>query len=382
MARNPSAGLPPPPPIPFRHGLGNSLEMLRAALGYLDVETTTGELAGLSGAAFRVYWPRPPGGVWDADVVSLGAFDPLAVASETFGWKLLRYRETAPTVAWQFAVQALGRRQPLLASGLLEDGEEILVIGVRQEEQARLFEAVTRHVTEPVTIPCPREEPDAPSPPLSVGLFEPIPPHRRISREESMHRALRRAVWVADVPPRRNDTGVAVGTEAYRAWIATLLRPEPPGVAEAERLMRSSGLALPDEATARDRVVVRHVLHRALSSYAEARDWAVAFLESAQTGHRLDTPLACYRAEAKALREAERLWPPVVVRSGEGFALAPAPAGFDRPLWFEETVRCLRVAAETYAEATAALDAAVPMLEQERIDPDAEDDEEGSDSSA
>jgi hypothetical protein len=82
-----------------------------------------------------------------------------------------------------------------------------------------------------------------------------------------------------------------------------------------------------------------------------------------------------YRAEAEALQEAGRLWPPLLVRSGRGFEIAPEPDGFDGPSWFGETVRCLRIAAGAYERATAAMDSAVPQLEQERIEPDGEEED-------
>jgi len=72
--------LHPPSPVPLRHGISNSIEMLRVALEYLEVRAELHRIAGDSSAAFRVYWPAPAdgveaGGSWDPAVPGVISID-------------------------------------------------------------------------------------------------------------------------------------------------------------------------------------------------------------------------------------------------------------------------------------------------------------------
>ncbi len=376
--------LPTPEPIPFRHGLGNSLEILRAALGILGVETDTTMLSGLSGAAFRTYWRKAgddPGApsVWDPDVLRVCAFDPLAVASEACGWRLLWYRNAPGHVAFQFVMQSIGRGHPILSYGFVGEPEDVLILGCDRREDARDLLVYTRHAPEPL----PFELADGPWPGSDargtcVGLFDRISARLRRPVELDVQRALRRAVWLARTPSLQAAGSFHSGLAAYAAWIDALIRPGPSGGAQetAARLEVAYGLSLPEDPDERTMIGIRHVLHRTLADLSQGRREAAAFVRLQSAPFETGEASAHLDREADALAEGLALWPPVVEGTVERFSLAEAPAGLEALLRREETARCLRIAAQEHARAIDAIERHVPPTEQELMQEEEEGEEE------
>lgn len=367
--------LPTPEPVPFRHGLGNSIEMLRAALSLLGVAVDTPTLAGISGAAFRTYWPIvregsewTPG--WHEETLSVCAFDSLAAASEACGWRLLRYRGAAPQVIFQYAMQAIARRQPVLLCGFAGEPEEAITLGCDRTESGRTLLLLTRHAPAPIRVELAEEaSPEGIAPDSSISLFSPIPQHRRRARENEIQRSLRRAVWLAgssDLPGRRNYRS---GLAAYEVWMQALLRAEDaPGAREAaERIASFYQMELPRDAEGRTSVGIRHVLHCVLNELASAREEAAAFVRA--QSELFDTGEASSRldGEAEALGQAAALWPRVVTGHPGDFHLASSPQAPPIRLRCEETARWLQVASTAHAEAIRAIADRVPPTEQELL---------------
>jgi hypothetical protein len=379
--------LPTPEPIPFRHGLGNSLEMLRAALRILGVETDTTMLSALSGAAFRTYWrdadddPHAPS-VWDPDVLRVCAFDPLAVASDAFGWRLLWYRNAPGHVAFQFVMQSIARGHPILSYGFVGEPEDVLVIGCDRREDARDLLVYTRHAPEPL----PFELAEGPWPGSDargtcVGLFDRVSARLRRPVEVNVQRALRRAVWLARTPGLQAGASFRSGLAAYAAWIDALIRPGPVRGADetAARLQVAYRLSLPDDPDERVMIGIRHVLHRTLAELSQSRREAAAFVRTQSAPFETGEASGHLDREADALSEGLALWPPVVEGNVDRFSLAEAPAGLEARLRREETARCLRIAAREHALAVDAIERHVPPTEQESMQEEEEEANEGGD---
>jgi hypothetical protein len=363
--------------------------MLRAALRMLGVGVDPAILSGVSSAAFRTYWPilhdgteETPG--WDEETPSVCGFDCLAAASEACGWRLLRYRDAPSHVAFQFVMQAIARRQPVLSYGLAGEPEEVLILGCDRTETTRALLVLTRHDREPVRF----DLVDGPWPGMagrgtSVSLFSPVPQHQRRTRENEIQRSLRRAVWLARTSDLAGRKCYRSGLAAYDAWIEALVRPgEPVGArAAADRLAGFLRIDLPEETRERELIGVRHVLHRTLSEFAAARTEAAAFVRAQAALFDTGPAAQWLEREADALTQAAALWPPVVAGAADGTRFAPSPGDSQLRLQREETVRCLRVAAGAHEEAIRGIEDGVPPTEQELLglgDPeggDANDDE-------
>ena len=347
--------------------------MLRAALGSLGVTSDATALSGLSGAAFRTYWrcsdhgPRS-GAVWDPDVALVCAIDPLATAAEAFGWRVLWYRNAPGHVAFQFAVQSIGRGHPVLSYGFVGEPEDVLIVGCDRTEEARILLVLTRHSPDPI----PFELPDGPWPGtdargICVGLFDRLPPRLRRPAEIDVQRALRRAVWLARTRGLRLRGFFCSGHAAYAAWISALIDTGPAtGASEAAaRMERVYGLPIPGGPDERNMIAIRHILHRALSGLAEAREAASRFVRAQGGLYETGDAAAGFEQEAKALAEAAALWPPVIEGGVSEFRLADCPDGLEAPFRREETARCLRVAAAAHLLAIDAIERHVPPTEQE-----------------
>ena len=365
--------LHPPSPVPFRHGLGNSIEMLRVALDYFDIRVESSTLAGSSGAAFRIHWPQRgeesgSAGPWDSDPASVSSIDPLTAACAPHGWKVLWYRGISGTVGWQFVCQSLERAKPVVSYGFIGEPEHTLIVGYdRTEKERRLF-VLTRHAPDPLPFTrfgrCVagngREG-------ICVGLLEAIPAHRRPSPEQAIHRSLRRVVWQSKERTLRAPARYGSGSAAYSSWIDDLLArgPRPGAATAANRVLAAYriGHTMGDDQL--ERIGLRHTLHRSLVSFAEARRWASSYLRGpARTFHTGRAALE-YDGEASALESAAEFWPPVVRSAPGRFHLAPEPDGFEERERLEETVRCLRIAAESNVRAEEEIMRCVPPAPQE-----------------
>ena len=347
--------------------------MLRVALDLLGARTDAVALSGLSGAAFRTYWRcaadepgSPP--IWDADVPGVCAIDPLAAAAEAFAWRLLWYRNAPGHVAFQFAMQAIDRAQPVLSYGFAGEPEDVLIVGCDRRDESRDLLVLTRHAPEPLFFaladgPWPGTDDRG----ICVGLFDRVPPRLRRPLEASIHRAFRRAIWLARTPRLRARGTYRSGLAAYDAWIDTLIRPgEARGArAVAERIVAAYALPSPGVGAEWETIGIRHVLHRALTALAEARREGADFLRLHANLYPTGEAPACIDREAAALDEAASLWPAVVEGDARGFRFASVPEGLEACLRREETARCLRLAAADHARAVMELEARVPPTEQE-----------------
>jgi hypothetical protein len=372
--------LHPPSPVPFRHGLSNSLEMLRVALEYLEIRSQTGQLAGNSGAAFRTYWPAGSAvegsrGFWNPDLPGISAIDTMTAACEAHGWKVLWYRGVSSQVAWQFVCQSLERGRPVLSYGFLGEPEDTLIVGYDRSSAERSLSVLTRHGPEPLLFPISGEAwPGTDARGICVGLLDRIPPNRRLAPTDATHRSLRRAVWQARASTVRLRHLYHSGSAAYASWIDALLADGQPrgAVLAARRLLGAYSLASRTEDGQLARVGVRHVLHRSLVSLAEARGWAAEFLREQALEFDTGPAADCYEREARALLAAAEFWPPVVEGTPGRFRLAPEPEGFEERIRREETARCLRVAEEEMARAAREIEERVPPVTQEMAE-DGED---------
>lgn len=362
--------LHPPSPVPFRHGLGNSIEMLRVALEYLDIRVESSTLAGSSGVAFRVDWPTEEnrdGSPWEwgSDLSAVCPSDSLTAACEPHGWKILWYRGVSEPVAWQFVCQSLERAQPVVSYGFLGEPEQTLIVGYDRTGSARRLSVLTRHADDPLLFPVSENGwPGIDERGICVGLFERVPTHRRLASSEAIHRALRRVAWQSRRPSERSAIRGVPGLSAYSAWIDDLLaRGSLEGAAIAARRALAS-YRIPHAITEEhlQKIGMRHILHRSLVSIAEARRWAADFLRGParifDTGHAAEE----YDAEAGILESAAGFWPPVVRSAPGRFQLAPEPDGFMELERLEETVRCLRIASEAMARAGAEIRDRLPPL--------------------
>jgi hypothetical protein len=357
--------------------------MLRAALRLLGIESDATTLAGLSGSAFRTYWrcadddPRSAA-LWDPDVPLVCAFDPLATAAESFGWRLLWYRNAPGHVAFQFAMQSIGRGHPVLSYGFVGEPEDVLIVGCDRSDELRILLVLTRHASDPIAF----ELPDGPWPGgdargICVGLFDRVPPRLQRPPEIDAQRALRRAVWLAHQRGLRSRGFFRSGHAAYTAWIDALIDPGPAfGAWEAaERIERSYGLSLPEDPEERAMIGIRHILNRSLAELAQARDGAARFVRSQSGLYETGEAATAFEHEAMALAEAAALWPAVVEGGASAFRLADSPDGLEAPFRREETARCLRIAAAAHITAIDAIERHVPPTEQERAGEEEEEEE-------
>ena len=362
--------LHPPSPVPFRHGLSNSIEILRVALEYLDVRVESSTLAGSSGVAFRVDWPAAEDrdgspSAWGFDLSAVCSSDALTAACEPHGWKVLWYRGVSESVAWQFVCQSLERAHPVISYGFLGEPEHTLIVGYDRTEGTRRLSVLTRHADDPLLFPVSeRGWPGVDERGICLGLFERVATHRRLSPREAIHRALRRAARQSHTSSERTSSGGFSGLPDYSVWMDDLLaRGFPEGAAvTARRVLAAYRIPQILDEDDLQRIGMRHLLHRALGSTAGARRWAGAFLRGPARIFDTGRAAAEYDAEAGILESAAEFWPPVVRSAPGRFQLLPEPDGFMEPERIEETIRCLRIASASQARAGEEIRQALPPV--------------------
>ena len=184
--------------------------------------------------------------------------------------------------------------------------------------------------------------------------------------EVEVHRALRRAVWLAR-PPGLHDRGeLSLRLAAYAAWIDALIRPgQAPGADETPaRLRVRYGLSCRTTRMS-EMIGIRHVLHRTLTELSRAtRSRRVrSHAERALRNRRGRGPAR--PGSRRALRGTRRSGRPLWKGTSSIPPGGTRRQGLDARLRREETARCLRIAAEAHARAVDAIERHVPPTEQE-----------------
>lgn len=356
-------------------GLNLALSVTRAALTCMGVTVPDSDLLGFSGAAFRVYWrgapPPADGGLWDPSAHQVCAFDALTAAAEPFGWRVLRYDDCAPQVARQLTLQSLSRATPVITIGPRGEREAALIAGAQLAEGELRLLVRHRHAPAPETIPAERLWPKE-GRRIRIGLLDRIEGHRIPPEEESLHRALRRIVWLARQDAFDGDRRFLPGERAYAAWLGCLcaghggegLREAGSAIAAAYDIDAAPPHGDPAS------LALRHIMHGMLDSLVDGRRRGIEFLETRGAATAPQEARTAFSEETCRLEEAAALWPRCIERRGDRFVLSPQPSGFDRQSWLEETARHIRLAGSAYAAAVAAVEAGVPPTEQELLDPE------------
>lgn len=331
-----SIRIPLRPEMEARDGMGETLEVLRAALASVGTRTDIPTLGGLSGAAFRTYWPAPESARGcEADLTLCIPHDPVAAAAAAYGWRFLRYRRISPAVIWQFSAQSVSRGVPAVA-GFEEGGRhrEGLVVGCERTAGRRALRVAIAGIERDVILDL--EEPRAGDGTTVewLGVLSAALAHQRLPWESAVQRSLRRAVWMAGTERIRMPYPHAAGMAAYR----------------------SAAAAAPDALASRPGPLVEW-----LRGQAEARSWAAAFATRCASLFPVLGAAVAFDDEAGLWRHAAETAAGTGVVSGLG-----APEGLGS---------MIGRAGDAHARAIECLRAVVPEVPQETdaFDADAEE---------